>query len=95
LLSLVKAVALSGAGLDLETIQRGPQSNGFPLQGRASVDDRESTQRLSAMQGAPRVHRRRNGSWIVAYNGDGVTHIGKLTAVPTRTDLDCAASRAQ
>ena len=52
------------------------------------MDDRKSTQRLSAMQGAPRVHRRRNGSWIVAYDGDGVTHIGKLTAVPARTDLD-------
>lgn len=52
------------------------------------MDDREFSQRLSAMQGAPRVHRRRNGSWIVAYDGHGVTRIGKLTAVPARTDLD-------
>jgi hypothetical protein len=52
------------------------------------MEDGESTPRLSAMQSAPLVLQRRDGSWVVAYNDDGVTRIGKLTVVPDRTDLD-------
>ena len=52
------------------------------------MDDGVLTHSSSAIQGALKVFRRRDGSWVVAYGEDGVTRIGKLTIVPDRTDLD-------
>jgi hypothetical protein len=52
------------------------------------MDDGVLTQRNGAVQGALKVFRRPDGSWMVAYDEDGVTRIGKLTVVPNRTDLD-------
>jgi hypothetical protein len=51
------------------------------------------TQRNGAVQGAVKVFRRRDGSWVVAFDEDGVTRIGKLTVVPDRAELDrCEAA---
>ena len=52
------------------------------------MDEIESTHHLSAGQGAPRVFQTRDGGWVVAYDEDGVTRIGKLIVVPDRTELD-------
>jgi hypothetical protein len=51
------------------------------------MDESESTHRLNAGQGAPRVFQRRDGGWMVAYDEDGVTRIGRLILVPDRTEL--------
>ena len=42
-----------------------------------------------AWQGAAGAQER-DGTWVVAYEEDGVTRIGKLTIVPDRTDLDAS-----
>jgi hypothetical protein len=52
------------------------------------MDNDVLTHSGGAVQGAVKVFRRRDGSWVVAYAQDGVTRIGKLTVVPDRTDLD-------
>jgi hypothetical protein len=52
------------------------------------MDESESNHRLSAGQGAPRVFQRRDGGWVLAYDEDGVTRIGRLIVVPDRTELD-------
>jgi hypothetical protein len=52
------------------------------------VDKVESTNRSSAGQGAPRVLRRRDGSWAAAFEENGVVRIGKLVVVCEQTALD-------
>jgi hypothetical protein len=52
------------------------------------VDSDESTHRLSAVQGSPRVYQRRDGGYVVAHDEAGVTYVNKLTIVPRKTDLD-------
>jgi hypothetical protein len=52
------------------------------------MDDGEFAGRSNAGQGVPRVLRRRDGGWAVAFEENNVVRIGKLVVVFERTALD-------
>jgi hypothetical protein len=57
------------------------------------MDDGEFTYRSGAGQGAPKVLRRRDGGWAVAYDESGVTRIGRLVVIPDRTEFNSLRAR--